>query len=145
MHAVYSIRFIRVIRRQQAASIGRRVSRHPYSLLIRSVVTLLLLHFTEAALWAAYYVLGKGLPDFATAIYFSMVSYATTGYGDVVLPMSMRLVGAAEGMVGTLMAGWSVALIVAVVQRMLVIAVGVPDGKHGSIADAMEEAEVTKP
>ncbi len=86
---------------------------------IHSVVMLLLLHCVETVFWAAFFVYKGGIPEFAEALYFSIVSYATIGYGDVVLPASLRLVGAIEGVVGTLMAGWSVALLVGILQTLL--------------------------
>lgn len=79
---------------------------------------LLLLHVLEAGIWGMFYYLhAKGLPDFATAIYFSLVSYTTIGYGDVLLSPSLRIVGAMEGVVGTFMFGLSVGLMVAILQR----------------------------
>jgi voltage-gated potassium channel Kch len=42
-----------------------------------------------------------------SALYFSAVTYTTTGYGDVVLPTEWRLVGAVEALTGILMCGWS--------------------------------------
>src|SRR5687767_8659128 len=50
------------------------------------VSVLLVLHWLEAAVWAAFFLASGALPDFETATYFSLTSYATLGYGDVVLP-----------------------------------------------------------
>ena len=36
------------------------------------------------------------MPDLQSALYFSAVTYTTTGYGDLVLPKEWRLVGAIE-------------------------------------------------
>ena len=47
--------------------------------------TLLLLHLAEAIVWALFFVLVGGLPDLESAVYFSLTSYTTVGYGDVVL------------------------------------------------------------
>src|SRR5438045_4126708 len=41
----------------------------------------------------------------ADAVYFSAVTYTTTGYGDVVLPAEWRLDGAVEALTGILMCG----------------------------------------
>lgn len=119
LHTAYSFYLIRAVRHQRIRRLPH-IGDHPHRLflLVQSVVVLLLLHCVETTLWALYYMHDKGLPDFATSLYFSMISYATIGYGDVVLPARMRLVGAIEGMVGTMMAGWSVALIVAVLQSL---------------------------
>jgi hypothetical protein len=116
-HTVYCFYLIRSLRRHPPHQIAHGLQ-HPQRmfLLVRCVIALLFLHCVETTFWALYYLYDQGLPDFATSLYFSMLSYATIGYGDVVLPGHMRLVGAMEGMVGTMMAGWSVALIVAVLQ-----------------------------
>ena len=45
-----------------------------------------LVHVVEIAVWAVFFVWTEGLPDLSTALYFSAVTYTTTGYGDLVLP-----------------------------------------------------------
>jgi hypothetical protein len=72
----------------------------------------------EAGLFAAFYFVIDAFNDWNTSFYFSLVSYATVGYGDVTLPQHWRLIGGVEGLVGALMVGWSVAVLVAVLQRL---------------------------
>ena len=55
-----------------------------------------------------------GMPDLASALYFSAVTYTTTGYGDLVLPKQWRLVGGVEALTGILMCGLSTGLFFAV-------------------------------
>jgi hypothetical protein len=86
--------------------------------IVRVVSVLLLLHLVEAASWAMFYLLSGDLPDVETAIYFSMTSYTTVGYGDVVLPAPWRILGPIEAAVGILMFGWSTAIIVAAISRI---------------------------
>jgi hypothetical protein len=86
--------------------------------MVRVVSVLLLLHLAEAAVWAGFYRISGVLPEFETAIYFSITSYTTVGYGDVVLPAPWRLLGPIEAAVGILMFGWSTAIIVAAITRM---------------------------
>ena len=90
----------------------------PVWALLRLVGLLLVLHLLEMAVWAAAYAAGGVLPDFETALYFSMTSYTTVGFGDVLPPVSWRLLGPSEAVVGVLMLGWSTSIIVAAVQRM---------------------------
>ncbi len=78
----------------------------------------ILLHLIEIGVWAVFYTLGSGLPDLSTAFYFSMVTYTTTGYGDVVLPPEWRMVGGVEALTGILMCGLSTGLFFAVLSRM---------------------------
>jgi voltage-gated potassium channel Kch len=81
------------------------------------VSALILVHLAEIATWALFYD-QKGLfPDFETAAYYSLATYTTVGYGDVVLPREWRLEGASEALVGILMTAWSTALLIGVVNK----------------------------
>ncbi len=80
---------------------------------------IILLHLIEITAWALYYVWKGAMADLPSALYFSAVTYTTTGYGDVVLPQEWRLVGAIEALTGILMCGWSTGFFFAVVNRML--------------------------
>jgi voltage-gated potassium channel len=84
-------------------------------LMAQLVGALLLLHLAEAVVWAVFYVLVGALPDLETAAYFSLTSYTTVGYGDVVLPEAWRLLGPIEAAVGVLMLGWSTGILVVVI------------------------------
>src|SRR5215831_16749424 len=95
---------------------GSAIGRLGSELLMAELVSmLLLLHLVEAVMWALFYLLVGGLPDLESAIYFSLTSYTTVGYGDVVLPEPWRLLGPLEAAVGVLMLGWSTGVIVAVI------------------------------
>jgi voltage-gated potassium channel Kch len=87
-------------------------------LLIRTAGWIILLHLVEIASWAFFYVWRDAMPDLPSALYFSAVTYTTTGYGDLVLPNEWRLVGGVEALTGILMCGWSAAVFFAVVNRM---------------------------
>ena len=69
-------------------------------------------------MWALFYVWQRAMPDVPSALYFSAVTYTTTGYGDLVLPDEWKLVGAVEALTGILMCGWSTGFFVAVVSRV---------------------------
>jgi hypothetical protein len=84
-------------------------------LMAELVGTLLLLHLAEAIVWALFLVWIGGLPDLETAMYFSLTSYTTVGYGDVLLPPRWRLLGPIEAAVGVLMLGWSTGILIAVI------------------------------
>lgn len=79
---------------------------------------MILLHLSEISVWAAFYVFAGAMPDFAAALYFSAVTYTTTGYGDLVLPEGWRLVGGVEALTGILMCGWSTGFFFAIVNRL---------------------------
>ena len=94
---------------------------HLQFLLVRLVMLLFLLNMIEAGIWAAFYQLSGALPDFRTAFYFSICSFTTVGYGDVVLDPTWRMLGAFESCVGVMMLGWSTGIIFAVVSRQFSI------------------------
>jgi hypothetical protein len=97
-------------------STGRRGRLEVELLMAELVGTLLLLHLAEAIVWALFLVWIGGLPDLETAIYFSLTSYTTVGYGDVLLPPRWRLLGPIEAAVGVLMLGWSTGILIAVIR-----------------------------
>ncbi len=72
----------------------------------------------EVMTWALVYrwlgVFSEGEP----AIYFSMVTYTTLGYGDIVLEGSLRLLSSFQAAIGIIMFGWTTAVVLAVVQRL---------------------------
>jgi hypothetical protein len=82
--------------------------------LIRVASWTVLLHLVQVLTWAAVYAVAGAMPDFATASYFSAVTYTTTGYGDLVLPEEWRLVGGVEALTGILMCGLSTGMFFAV-------------------------------
>ena len=78
---------------------------------------IIVLHVAEIVVWAIAYTAMGLMPDIQSGVYFSAVTYTTTGYGDLVL-QSWRLLGAVEALTGILMAGWSTGFFFAVVARM---------------------------
>jgi len=79
-----------------------------------------LVHLVEIAVWAVYYAAQGAMPDLDTALYFSAVTYTTTGYGDLVLPERWRLVGGVEALTGILMCGWSTGFFFAIVNQIFI-------------------------
>ena len=86
-------------------------------LLIRVAWLLILLHLLEIAIWALFFWWQRCLPDLESAFYFSGVTYATLGYGDLLLPKEWRMFGPLEALTGTLMCGLSIAFFFAVLSR----------------------------
>ena len=86
---------------------------------IRVAAWMIVCHLVEVAVWATAYVWIRAMPDLQTALYFSAVTYTTTGYGDLTLPPEWRLAGGVEALTGILMCGWSAAFFFAVISRIL--------------------------
>jgi hypothetical protein len=87
-------------------------------LIIRVACWLVVEHSVEVAIWALFFRLQGCFPDFESAFYFSGVTYATLGYGDLVLPGPWRLFGPVEGLVGILMCGLSTGFFFAIVAKL---------------------------
>lgn len=79
---------------------------------------MIMLHVIAISIWGKFYVWQGSLPDFETAFYFSGVTYATIGYGDVVLVKPWRLLGLMEGLTGILMYGLSTGVFFAEVNHI---------------------------
>src|SRR5262245_13372097 len=88
-------------------------------LLIRIAWLLIVIHMVEIAVWALFFWWEKCLPDVESAFYFSGVTYATLGYGDLLLPKEWRLFGPLEALTGNLMVGLSIAFFFVVVSKKM--------------------------
>jgi hypothetical protein len=108
-----SVRFIG--HRMRGATEFRRV----FWVSLGAVVPLLFGHFAQVGLWAGFLVLLGALKTYDDAFYFSLVTFATLGYGDIVLAPSFRILGAVGAACGSLMFGWSTALIFAAISRAI--------------------------
>jgi|SRR5215470_1497697 len=92
-------------------------------LLIFIFLVIIILHLVETGIWALFFFRRELFVDFETSLYFSIVSYTTIGYGDVVLPQTWRLLGGIEGLSGVLLCGLSTAFLFAYVNGLLQIRV----------------------
>jgi hypothetical protein len=88
------------------------------ALLIRLIISIVLIHLVQISLWAGVFWQSGELPTLETAVYFSLATYTTIGFGDVVLRPGWRILTGIEGLTGLLLVGWSTAFAFAVVNRM---------------------------
>jgi voltage-gated potassium channel len=91
---------------------------HSAGIIMRTSVAVILLHGVVILLWATCYR-WLCFPAWESAFYFSASTYATVGYGDIILPSKWRLLGPLEGMLGMLMSGVTVALLFATMSRLV--------------------------
>jgi voltage-gated potassium channel Kch len=87
-------------------------------LLVITFSAIIVLHMIETAIWASFYYVRGLFPDFETSLYFSITSYTTIGFGDVVLPRAWRMLGGIEGISGVLLCGLSTAFVFAIVNAL---------------------------
>lgn len=91
-------------------------------LLISTAVFLLIIHLTQAALWAFVYLLLPGITEFETfekAMYFSLVTFSTLGYGEITIESSNRILAGLEAINGITLIGWSTAFMFAIFQELM--------------------------
>ena len=93
--------------------------KHFALLMVMLFAGIMFLHLIQTSLWAVFYYLQGLFSDFETSLYFSMVSFTTIGYGDVLLPRRWRLLGVIEGFSGVVLCGISTGFIFAVINAML--------------------------
>lgn len=83
-----------------------------------ALVFIIVTHTVQVWIWAIVWVLGDVLPDWNTALYFSLVTFTTLGYGDIVLGEGLRIFGAFAAVTGLLAFGLSTAFLVALMTRV---------------------------
>lgn len=118
VHAVGTVRIVMPLTGAWSRSAGDLTSMRTILILTRLVSGLLILHLAETAIWAAAFRSVGVMPTFESSLAYSLESYTTVGFGNLVPQDSWRLVGPIESAVGILMFGWSTGIIVAAVQRI---------------------------
>lgn len=81
----------------------------------------ILLFFTsifESVIWGICYQWVGAIENFSEALYFSIVTFTTLGYGDITLIHPWRLLGSFEAAIGIIIFGWSTAIVTAAVQKL---------------------------
>jgi len=84
----------------------------------------------QASLWGLVYLHFASIPqipDIHTALYFSMVTYTSLGYGDIVLTGDWRALSAIEAANGLIIFGWTTALIFTFIQKIQKRTLGMKD------------------
>ena len=98
--------------------IFRKLTIMPLTLLLAATIGILAIHTVEIWLYAFLYLKLHAFGHFEQALYFSTVTYATIGYGDVVMPHQWRILGAIEGAAGIIMLGWSTAFLISLLSQL---------------------------
>jgi len=110
------------------SSLGKRIEKRNrlnkpprlFISILTSAFVFIMLHILEAFYWALLFLKAPahaGLESFHEALYFSMVTITTLGYGDVTLNPDWQILAGVEGMVGIVVFGLTTALLFAVIQK----------------------------
>lgn len=120
IHALGTAVLVRYLANTFLDRAGRWGTKRVLNALMLAALTLVFLHALEIIVWAGAYkaIVPTGeLADFEAAVYFSFVTFTTLGYGDITLSEGFRLLSGIQALNGILLAGWSTALMFAVVEK----------------------------
>lgn len=83
-----------------------------------TVVLATILHGLEAAIWAAVYRLLGALPDYRSAMLYSLGAITTYGHAQLFLEDHWKLMGALEALNGMLLFGLTTAFLFAMIEKL---------------------------
>lgn len=115
IHLVGLAILVRILRARSWHPFLERV--RPITLLLGASFGIFAIHTAEIWLFALLYLLLGAAADFEQSLYFSTVTYASIGYGDVLVSKPWRILGAIEGAAGVIMLGWSTAFLVSLLAQ----------------------------
>lgn len=121
IHAFGTIYLIRVLHHRFSKLEVKKHNTRVVSLLIYTSIFITFLNTCEAIIWALLYYFLPEILEINTleeAIYFSLVTFTTLGFGDVTIGPNYRILTGIEAMNGILLIGWSTALMFATVQSI---------------------------
>ena len=108
--------FVMHLLRTEGGSLRKWFRRVRAYMIGETVLVLFNASILEVLLWAgAYMALGE-IDSLEPAFYFSMVTFTTLGYGDIVLDERWRLLASFEAATGIIMFGWTTAILLSAVQ-----------------------------
>ncbi len=119
IHLLLLIGAIRVLRKMAGQSRRLRSTYQLLRLMIFAFAVVLFAHTIQVWIWAGAFMALKVLPNISDAIYFSLVTYTTVGYGDVTVGGGFRIFGAMAAVTGLLNFGLSTAFLVGLFDRMM--------------------------
>lgn len=119
VHGLGVVGVTRLLRLEDEALTAHRLNGRTFGLLTSMALAMFSIHALEIWIYAAFYLAVGAIDELETALYFSASAYVTLGHPDVGFPIRWRLVGAFEGLVGFLLIGWSIAVFVTDMNKLL--------------------------
>lgn len=118
-HAIGVVLVTKLLRLEDAALRAHRLDFRAFGLLTSMALCLFVIHAFEISLFGLFYLQAGATGSLETALYFSTSSYATLGHPEIDFPERWRLLGAMEGLIGFLLIGWSTAVFVTDMNKLL--------------------------
>ncbi|MGD9343885.1 MAG: ion channel [Desulfuromonadales bacterium] len=97
----------------KAYGVCKRILRLSFIVICMFIVSLI-----EVTAWAAAYLAVDAIEALEKAIYFSMVTYTTLGYGDVLLDENWRVLASYQAANGIIMFGWTTAIVMYAIRQV---------------------------
>jgi hypothetical protein len=119
VHGLGVVLVTRLLKLEDNALRAHRLDLGAFGLLTSMALSLFALHTLEIGIFALFYMGVGAINDLEQALYFSTSAYATLGHPDIAFPAEWRLVGAVEGLAGFLLIGWSTAVFVTDMNKLL--------------------------
>lgn len=89
------------------------------ALILLALAFIVMAHTAQIILWSEVWMYNDAVADWNEAIYFSLVTYTTVGYGDVTLGPGLRVFGTFASVAGVLGFGISSAFLIALMTNLL--------------------------
>jgi hypothetical protein len=97
---------------------GRKLAFREFRLMVPMALCLIGLHVVEITVFALFFLVFAAVGTFSDALYASAAAYTTMGITEGSLG-EWRLVGVFEGLAGFLLIGWSAAVFVTDMEKIL--------------------------
>jgi len=91
-------------------------------ILVSSVIYLTTLHLLQSVIWGVVYLFTPQITELSNlsdAVYFSIVTFTTLGYGDISIASHWRLLSGIEAINGIMLIGWSTAILYSLLQAIV--------------------------
>jgi Ion channel len=85
--------------------------------IVTGALFVMLVQTVNVWIWASVFYFVGAFSEFEPALYFSLVSFSTVGFGDITLSHDWRLLSGLTAAAGFLSFGWSTAYMVELVRR----------------------------
>jgi hypothetical protein len=120
IHAFGTTYWIRYLLRRYGDGEGHFRAHATLLVVTLTALVLLTFHIIQVTLWALVYLFlvpDNQLMTLEAAVYFSVVTFTTLGYGDITLQPEWRLLSGVEALNGALLVGWTTAFFFLIIQR----------------------------
>ena len=118
VHLIVLMGWVKCMRWFQGSGAALFFKKSQAIVIASALIGIIFAHTLQVWMWAASLIALGALEGFPDAIYFSLVTYTTVGYGDLTLGPDFRIFGAMASVTGLLGFGISTAFLVGLLEKM---------------------------